>query len=552
MHQLARRLLSSFLILLMVVPAATAHAGPRRPALVVLLMIDQMRGDYPSLYGHQWTNGLHRLFRDGAWYQRASYPYVNTVTCAGHATVSTGTLPSVHGMVMNTWWDRARSAVVACADDPTAIDLSYGQPVDTPGESAAALLVPTFADRLRLQTGGQSRVVSLSLKARAALTLGGQRPDVATWVVDQGAWVTSTALGRGLDPAVAKYVREHPVEHQFFQTWDRTLAPGQYLFSTKAVGVRQDAWQPTFPHTVQTWDDWQASPLSDEYLVDMALNVLDDVKLGAPGHIDMLAISFSALDLVGHIYGPDSHEVQDILIRLDRTIARLLDGLDRRLGRGQYTIALSADHGLAPTPERSAGIGIDAGRLQARTVTDAAQRTLASLLGNGRWVNRLLNGDLYLSDGAMDALENVPNGPATLRQALEALPGVRAVFTRDQLTGYISEQDTLLQAAANGYMAQRSGDVLLVFQPHWLVGGAGGASHGTPYRYDAHVPIVLYGQGVAAGVYQRQVTPLDIAPTLATLTGVSLPQAQGHPLKEALRKAGPAARPLPLPRTASK
>lgn len=541
--------------------AATSAAPPvaaqsTRPRLVVLLMVDQMRGDYVDKYRHQWNGGLRRLLTDGAWFRQADYPYVNTVTCAGHASVATGALPSVHGMVMNTWWDRVRGRVVACADDPTAIDLSYGEQVDAPGESPASLLVPTLADELRAQSAPSSRVVSLSLKARSALTMGGQRPDAVAWVVDQGAWVTSTAFPQGLSPEIAEYIDAHPVEHQLWSTWNRALPKASYTHEEQAIGARADAWQKTFPHTIQTWEDWQTSPLSDEYLANMALHVASRMKLGAPNRTDMLAISFSALDLVGHIYGPESHEIQDVLVRLDRTLGVLLNGLDALVGRGNYVVALSADHGLAPTPERVQSYGLDAGRIPPRAIPDAAQQAISKALGRGRWVNRLMSGDLYLEEGTFEALRATPSGMEALRSALLEVPGVRAVYTRDELVRTGPSADPLLQQAANGFLPSRSGDLEVIFKPYWLVGGNGGSTHGTLNRYDTHVPIVLMGKGIKPGEFSRPVTPLDIAPTLAYLTGITLSHAQGQVLIDALatparlsastvRKATPSARTAP-------
>jgi predicted AlkP superfamily pyrophosphatase or phosphodiesterase len=282
----------------------------------------------------------------------------------------------------------------------------------------------------------------------------------------------------------------------------------------------------------------------------MALHVTSRMKLGAQGGTDLLAISFSALDLVGHIYGPDSHEVQDVLVRLDRTLGVLLGGLDRLVGPGNYVVALSADHGLAPTPERTQGFGLEAGRIPVRAIPDAAQQAIARVLGRGRWVNRLLNGDLYLEDGVLDALRAAPNGVDSLRQALEAVPGVQAVYTRDDLIRPSTSADPLVQQIANGFVPSRSGDLVLIFKPYWLVGGNGGSTHGTPHRYDTHVPILLMGKGIAPGEFSRPVTPLDIAPTLAYLAGITLSHAQGTVLVDALAprpaRSTSTARPSPV------
>lgn len=529
------------------------EAQARRPRLIVLLMVDQMRADYIDKFQHQWTAGLRRLIAEGAWFREADYPYAATVTCGGHASVSTGTLPSVHGMIGNTWWDRERGAVVACADDPTVYNLSFGKPVDAAGESAVRLLAPTLADELRAQLSPVPRIVAFSLKARSAVTLGGQRPDAVAWVDDQGAFVTSSAFAGGPSPAVADYVARHPVEHQLWSTWDRALPDSAYLYEDLAGGAR-DGDAPSFPRTIRTWVDWQASPLADEYLVDMALDVGAQMKLGAAGRTDMLAIGFSTLDIVGHASGPNSHEVQDVLVRLDRTIGRLLAGLDRQVGRGNYVVALSADHGVAPVPERSEAFGLDAARIPVRAIPDAAQQAIAAQLGRGQYVNRLMSDNLYLADDVYDMLRSRPGALAAVRTAIESVPGVRAVYSRDQLMAGAFGDDALARQFANSFMPSRSGDFVIAYKPYWLFGGTGGTTHGTPYRYDTHVPVILMGPGIAPGEYARSVTPLDIAPTLAYLAGITLPYAHGQVLTDALRRpeaalttrgTTPAPRPVP-------
>ncbi|MEQ1760752.1 MAG: alkaline phosphatase family protein [Vicinamibacterales bacterium] len=527
------RILTALLALVLVssttLPLAAQHPHPR---LVVLIVVDQMRGDYIDANRHRWTKGLARLVDDGAWFQQADYPFANTVTCAGHASISTGALPSVHGMVNNTWWDRDFGRVVACADDAGALALSYGRPVSASGQSAHRLMVPTLADELRAQLGPDSRVAAFSLKARSVATLGGQHPDVATWIADEGAWVTSTAYG-GQVPELARYLAAHPVESELWTTWNRAMPKAAYTDEERALG-HQGEGEPAFPHSIRTWDEWEASPLSDAYLGRMALGVVGSMNFGEPGHTDMLAISFSALDLVGHSYGPDSHEVQDVLFMLDQTIGELLTGLDALVGRDNYVVALSSDHGVSQTPEHARAHGVDAARIPPRAIPDAAQSAISGLLGKGRWVNRLMNGDLYLEDGVLARLRSTPDGIERLRSALLAVPGVERVLTRDELTPAAGDYDPTIRPLINSYVPSRSGDVMIVFRPHWLVGTTNGANHGTSYGYDTRVPIILAGAGIKSGAHTRRVTPLDIAPTLAHLAGITLPHAQGQVLIDAL------------------
>jgi predicted AlkP superfamily pyrophosphatase or phosphodiesterase len=333
--------------------------------------------------------------------------------------------------------------------------------------------------------------------------------------------------------AVARFVSEHPVEHQLWTAWDRALPLSSYDFEKVPVGVLSE--QATrFPHPIRTWDEWQTSPLSDEYLAQMALDVATRLHFGTEDRTDLLAISFSALDLVGHLYGPNSHEVQDVLVRLDRTLGSLLADLDRLVGKDNYVVALTSDHGVAPTPERSAMTGLDAGRIPPRAIPDAVQEAVHAAIGVPRSGARLMNGDLYLDRGIMDRLRSKPGAVTAVIDAIQSVAGVERAYSRDELDRLEGVADPTLDRIRKSYVPARSGDIFVVFKPYWLVGTNNNANHGTVYSYDSRVPIILAGPTIKAGEYVTPVTPLDIAPTLAYLTGITLPRAQGHVLAEAL------------------
>jgi predicted AlkP superfamily pyrophosphatase or phosphodiesterase len=526
--------------------AAAVLAQDRAPKLIVLLVVDQMRADYVDKFQHQWTGGLHRLVTAGAWFRQAEYPYFGTVTCAGHATISTGSYPSTHGMIQNRWWDRDRQAELACADDESASPVSYGKPAEGIGESARNLRTATLADELRAQLSPAARVVSFSFKARSAVTLGGQRPDVVAWFKDEGMWVSSTAFGKAPVTTLADFVTRHPVEADFGKTWDRTMSKSAYLYEGAPAPVRSEpGFTPAFPHalkgdapmpTRRFYDQWQSSPYADEYLAMMALDVAERLRVGQ-GSSNLLAISFSALDRVGHVFGPNSHEVQDVLIRLDRTLAGVFDRLDGLVGAGRYTVALTADHGVAPLPERMIAEGVDAGRLTDAAITGAIDRSLQATLGVSGAVARFLNTQVYLKPGVFERMTMAPGAEDAVRAALRAVPGVLDVYTRDQVAANRFEGDAIGRRLALSYYPGRSGDLMVVPRPYWLF-EASGASHGSPFEYDARVPLFLMGKGIVPGEYLTGASPADIAPTLAFLAGITLPRPQGRVLSEAMTSAG--------------
>ncbi|MBI3402879.1 MAG: alkaline phosphatase family protein [Acidobacteria bacterium] len=529
-------------------------AGDRTPKLLVLLSVDQMRADYIDKFHRQWSRGLRRLVTDGAWFRQVDYPYFNTVTCVGHSSISTGAVPSVHGMILNAWWDRGAGRQVTCTDDDRATIISYGKPVSASGESAIRMLAPALADELRAQLSPAGRTIAFSLKARSTVTLGGHRPDAIAWFDDSGAWVTSTAFSPRPVPEVADFITRNPVEKDFGKVWDRSLPKRSYLYEDPAIGAHPTkGLTSAFPHALSGagaapdrtfYDQWQSSPFADEFLAKMALDVADHMKLAtAGGRTNMIAISFSSLDKVGHDFGPNSHEIQDILIRLDRTLGDFLAGLDHLAGPGRYTVALTADHGVAPLPERAQAEGLDAGRIREANVTSAAERVLTNAFGPGPWVNRVIFTELYLRKGAYEKLRTEPAVLADVRAAISHVPGVLTVYTRDELAAGRFDGDPIGRQLARGYFADRSGDLAVVPKPYWML-QVDGTTHGTGYGYDTHVPLLLLGAGIAKGEYLAPASPIDVAPTLAFLAGITLPRAQGRALTEALAKES-----LPRPET---
>jgi hypothetical protein len=539
--------------------AANAEAAPPAPPkLVVIIVVDQMRGDYIARYGFQWSGGLRRLVDGGAWFRRAAYPYLTTVTCVGHATVSTGAFPRTHGIVGNSWFDRGLGRSVGCSFDPGVATISYAAPVSG-SDGPRHLQSTTLADELRAQMPVPARVVTMSIKERTAITLAGDRADAVTWFnTAAGGFVTSSAYASAPVPFVAAFTKANPVTADLGKTWTRSLPDERYLFSDAGKGEKPAPyWTAEFPHALQGkvdgpdarfFEAWEASPFSDDYLGRLAVASVDALTLGQGNGTDFLGISFSALDLVGHDFGPRSHEVQDTLVRLDRTLGRLLEHLDRAVGPGKYVVALTADHGAAPIPEQAAAFGIDAGRLDADLIRQAVQRGLEAALGPGAYLVRSQYSDVILEPEVVEALRRDPQALEAVLRAVRAVPGIAAAFFAEQLDSPAAAGDGDARAALLSYYPGRSGDLIVVPKPYWLVVTADGSaqpgsatSHGTMYGYDQHVPVILYGRGITPGEYLRAVTPADIAPTLAYLCGVTLAHSDGEVLIDALAPRAPVA-----------
>jgi len=543
-----------------------------KPKLVVILVVDQMRGDYVDKFQQQWTGGLKRLVNEGAWFHEAAYPYAATETCVGHATISTGAFPASHGMIGNEWWDREQQKEVTCTADASTKNMVYdgaaarggGDPAgsahgSTPnaaGDSAVRMLIPAFAEELKFQSGAGTRVVAMSLKARAAITLAGHQADSVTWWDGAtGLWQTSSAYPQA--PFIAEFVKSHPITEDYGKTWAPLLPESAYLYDKIAVNAGSPpGYGAEFPHPLRGGLDskgpdrafylqWATSPYAETYLAHMAENVVDKLQLGRGPGIDFLSVSFSSVDYVGHSFGPRSWEVQDELARLDRDLAELFTHLDKTVGRGKYVVAFSSDHGVAPIPEDLRKTGIDAGLLNLEEVRNRIEQALEPLHYAKPSVSKVDRADVYFTPGTYAKLKSDPRALQAVIEAIQGTPGVAHVYQAEEVDDRPATRNPLRAAEAAGFFKSRSGDLLIVPKPYWIwdysplgkPGRNGGTSHGTPSYYDQRVPVILMGSGIHHGMYYEPTTPADIAPTLATLCGITLATHDGRTLVEALEGA---------------
>jgi len=535
-------------------PPAKSSKSANNPKLVVLLVVDQMRGDYIDKFGFQWTGGLHRLVTEGAWFRDAAYPYAATETCVGHATISTGAFPATHGMVANAWWDRKEQKIVTCTSDPdpNVKNLGYSGATPKGADTAWRMIVPSFAEELKFQTGGTTRIVSFSLKARAAITMAGHKADAAIWF-DGGAWATSSPYG--VQPFVEEQAKTHPPKVDFGKTWALSLPEKSYWYGEKTLGaVAPDGWDLTFPHPLRGksgaaepdaafYEQWASSPYADTALTELAKKAVDSLHLGNGTSTDFLAIGYSTVDYVGHEFGPRSREIQDILIRLDKDLGDLFAHLDQKVGRGNYVVALSADHGVVPIPEDMQKTGADAGLLHLPELQERIEKALEPFEYPKTAVARISGSDVYFAPGVYDKLQHDHAAMQAVYDAALSQPGVAAVYGAEELTNRPATQSPTLRAFVLSYFPGRSGDLFILPKPYWLLDSTPtgkqrsyGTGHGVPYNYDQHVPVFLMGFGIQPGEYFQSITPADIAPTLAALCGITLAPRDGHILSEALKK----------------
>src|SRR6201993_416911 len=418
---------------------------PTKPKLVVLLVVDQMRGDYVDKFRGQWTGGLKRLLTEGAWFRSGAYPYAATETCPGHSTISTGSFPASHGIVANAWWEREQQKMTTCTNDPNAKNSAYAGGSAKGGDSAWRMQMPAFAEELKFQTGGATRVVTLSVKARAAITMAGHKGDSVTWIDSPGTLVTSSVYGTTL--FVEEFAKQHPVSQDYGKTWSLSLPQTAYFYDETATGARSlDGWTTTFPHALRGkeggaapdaafYEQWATSPFADTYLTKLAEAAIDSFGLGKGKATDFLGVSYSTVDYVGYTFGPRSWEIQDILVRLDNDLGELFTHLDQKVGRGNYVVVLTADHGVAPIPADMRKTGFDAGILSLAELKERMEKALEPFNYRKPAIARIAGNELYFSEGVYGQLKQDPAAMTALIDAAETMPGVAAVYRAGELGG---------------------------------------------------------------------------------------------------------------------
>lgn len=529
---------------------AVRAADEAPPRLVVLVVVDQLRRDMLDRHaGAFGEGGFQRLLEEGAVFPDAAFPFTVTSTGPGHAAVATGCLPAKAGIPENSWLDRSTGAVVGCVEDASAPLVGSGVP-EQRGVSARHLQQPTLGDHLQRTRGEQALVVSVAWKDRSAVLLGGAEADAVVWVdMASGRFTTSTAWPRdGAPPELASrfdlLLTTDPLAGLAGDTWQPSL-PDERARELAGPDAAPGEPPQVFPHPLGDDRDRPAftgrvfaSPFGDRVVLDAARLALRS-ELGRDDVPDLLCVGFPSLDAVGHAFGPDSREYLDTLLGVDRCLASLLEELDREIGAGRWSLALTADHGIAPLPEQSGGVRVDT-----RALAAAVEAALRARFGapplEGGWVQGLRKPSLYLDERQLDAWR----GGRTREEALQAFAAVAAAALEQQ-TGVLAagsppalaaSDDSARQALARDAHPTRSGHVLFLLQPY-AVAARSGTNHGTHHDYDRQVPVLLLGRGIAPGRHDGPATPLDLAPTLAALLGLPpLPEADGKVLAAALAR----------------
>ncbi|HLK47633.1 MAG TPA: alkaline phosphatase family protein [Bryobacteraceae bacterium] len=487
-----------------------AGAAPKKPKLVLAVVIDQFRYDYLTRFRSDYTAGLNQLLTRGAVFSDAQYNHFPTVTAAGHSTFLSGAPLSVSGIIGNDWYDRDEGReVTSVSDAQTQIVGGRGGA----GSSPRRLLVSTVGDELKIADGGKSKVIGVSLKDRSAILPAGHMANGAYWFDNtSGNFVSSTFYVAELPGWVKSFNDSHPAARFAGATWLNHKMPSEAKELNAALA---------------------ASPFGNDLVAAFAERALEAEQLGKHDETDVLAVSFSSNDYVGHQVGPDAPEVREVSIRTDKVLGDLLAAADRAAGAGNVLVVLTADHGVAPTPEVNAARRMPGGRPPAGIFNRTAQEALARKYGDGKWILSGSEHSLYFN---RDLIAEKKLDPAevdrTAAEAVRQIPHVFRVYTREQLAAGAVQPDAVSRRVENGFYPRRSGDLEILLEPYWIF-TQGGATHGTVFDYDTHVPVIFMGQGIKPGRYYEPVVVNDIAPTLAAILEIETPSGSaGRVLSE--------------------
>lgn len=530
--------------------SCTGLLATPKPSLVVVISLDQFRYDYLVRFReHFGPDGFNFLLDNGANFSNATYKHALNLTGPGHAAILSGAYGNQNGIIANNWFDRTSGKEMYCVADKTA------QLVGGAGNAASPVnfIGSTFGDELRLHSGFRSKVISMSNKDRAAVLLGGKLANGVYWMMDS-SFVTSSYYRTDLPDWVSMFNGSGKVNSYFGRTWERTLPEDAYAGVDKDDAPYESGGNGlgrAFPHRVMGDDATKitksyyhallTSPFGSEILSEFAKAAVRGEELGRRGVTDLLCVGFSSNDYVGHSFGPHSHEVLDMTVQTDRILADLFAFLDVEVGLRNCVFVLTSDHGVAPIPEylTTHFEHAAAGRVMAKVQEEYIANALTRVYGapkKGNWFDAITDGNVYLNNAIMrDKKVALSAVAATLADSLRARPEFALVYSRDQLMSLLPAA-IAEQRMKHSFHPLRSGDVFFAFKPYYIEGYSSyGTTHGQPYDYDAHVPVVIVGDGIRPGTYATEASPADIAPTLSALLGIEFPAGRsGRVLVEAM------------------
>ncbi len=524
-----------------------------KPKLVVGIVVDQMRQEYLYRFEKKFgPGGFRRLMDEGFMLKNAHYSYIPTYTGPGHATIFTGTTPAIHGIIGNDWYNKDSEEMVNCVGD--ARQKPVGSDVGRGAVSPWRMLSTTITDELKLSTQKRAKVIGISMKDRGAVLPAGHMPDGAYWFDGlTGRFISSTYYKPGLPSWLEKFNSLKLADQYISREWKPLLPIEQYEesgpddapFETRIKGKES---RPVFPYRLKeirgqnpSYDLVIQSPFSSDLLTDLSKAALDGEEMGLDDITDFLAVSYSGPDYIGHAMGPNSVEIEDAYLRLDKNIEDLLNTLDRKIGAGKYVVFLTSDHGVADIPNDMMTNKIPAGMIQTPVLLNGLNDFLKPFFGDRKLIKRISNTQIFLDHEAFgsdlkSAGLDMLMATELISQYLLNTDGIAEVYTANTIRAADFGEAGTKGRLVRGFNHKRSGDILFVLEPHWIEQMESGTTHGTGYTYDTHVPVIFYGWGINKGSSVDYQTIADIAPTLSVLLKIKFPSGcTGQPLAKVLK-----------------
>ncbi|HRH02502.1 MAG TPA: alkaline phosphatase family protein [Bacteroidia bacterium] len=512
-----------------------------QPKLVIGIVVDQMRYDYIYRYWDNYSEyGFKRLVNEGYFCRNVNYTYVPTYTAPGHASIYTGTTPSMHGIIGNNWFDRTRNKTIYCTADYAY--KTVGSTSSAGQMSPHNMLATTVGDELRLSNNKKSKVIGIALKDRGAILPAGHTANAAYWFDDlTGNFISSSFYLNELPAWVNAFNKENHVQKLLNNSWELLLSPDKYSQSNADVnkyeGMFKSETSPAFPHRLPLLmkDNGglglvRLTPFGNTLTKDFAIATLEAEQLGKKGTTDFLTISFSSTDYIGHQFGPGSMEMQDTYLRLDKDLADLLGFLDTYIGKKNVLLFLTADHAGVENPAQLGDLNIPSGYFDSEHPIDSLKSYLARSYGD-TLVLSYSNEQIYLNQSYIRSknlnLENIQTDVAGYMLKFRGIANTATASTMNT-SEFKNGVKSFMQ---NGYNQKRSGDVLINYEPAWIEFSRTGTTHGSPYSYDTHVPLIFYGYTIPKGSNSEAISISDIAPTIAQLLNIQFPNAcSGKPI----------------------
>ena len=539
--------LFSFFVIIFITNFSFAQSDSENPKLVVGIVVDQMRYDYLTRFENRFgEGGFKRMMSEGFNCKNNHFNYIPTYTGPGHASIYSGTTPKYHGIISNNWYDKIEKKTVYCAGDDSVV--SVGTESTAGQMSPHRMKTTTFADENRLFTQMQGRSIGISLKDRGAILPAGHSANGAYWFDGKlkGSFITSTYYMAEL-PKWVKSFNEGDSVSKYMKEWNTLYNIETYTESSPDVNDYEGGFNgketASFPYDLKTlsaenggYDILRITPYGNSIVTDFAIAAIDGEGLGKDNVTDVLAVSFSSTDYVGHNFGANSKEVQDTYLRLDQDLKRLFDALDSKVGKGEYTVFLTADHGAIHVPAYLQSVKIPASYVNSNRDKQQLNNFMFNTFKSTDLIENVSNNQIFLNHAKLNEMkldlnevkDAIVNEIITYESVDKAYSA--SVFTQASFTTGIEE---LIQ---NGFNQKRSGDIIFVYNPGTISYSKTGSTHGSGLNYDTHVPLLFFGKGINKGSTYQKTKIVDIAPTISALLGISFPNGNtGTPIEKVLK-----------------